>query len=114
MNYCSLLLITLALGVGHQLEAAVAKPVRVLIWDEQQPSQKKAYGDKFLGETIAAHLNKNPALQVRTAAMPKQGETDNDPALTPESLEQTDVLIWWGHARHREVKWEVADRIVDR
>lgn len=91
-----------------------AEPIRVLIWDEQQPSQKQAYGDNFLGETIAAHLEKNPALKVRNAAMPKKGEVDNDAALTEESLAQADVLIWWGHARHREVKWEVGDRIVER
>ena len=35
--------------------AAEPKPVRVLVWDEQQPEQKQAYGEKFLGETIAAH-----------------------------------------------------------
>ncbi|HEY7116787.1 MAG TPA: ThuA domain-containing protein [Tepidisphaeraceae bacterium] len=94
--------------------AADKPPIRVLVWDEQQPAQKQAYGDKFLGQTIAEHLSKNPALSVRTAAMPAKGQTDNDPALSPQSLEQTDVLIWWGHVRHREVKWEVADRIVDR
>ena len=27
--------------------------VRVLMWDEQQPEQKRAYGEKFLGETIS-------------------------------------------------------------
>jgi trehalose utilization protein len=98
---------TLALAVND-------KPVRVLVWDEQQPAPKQAYGDQFLGQTIAAHLSKNLALQVRSAAMPPKGQTDADPALTPESLDQTDVLIWWGHQRHREVKWEVADQIVDR
>lgn len=98
--------------VGPLLHAA--EPIRVLIWDEQQPSQKQAYGDKFLGETIAAHLAKNPSLKLRNAGMPKKGEVDNDPALTEESLAQADVLVWWGHARHREVKWEVGDRIVER
>ena len=41
----------------HHLNAAVPGPVRVLVWDEQQPEQKRAYGEKFLGETIAAHLS---------------------------------------------------------
>jgi hypothetical protein len=39
-----------------------AEPIRVLVWDEQQPQQKEGYGDKFLGETIAAHLAKLPGL----------------------------------------------------
>ncbi|MEZ0266774.1 MAG: ThuA domain-containing protein, partial [Phycisphaerae bacterium] len=88
--------------------------VRVLVWDEQQPTQKQAYGEKFLGQTIADHLAKNPALEVTSVGMPPRGEVDKDPALTAEALEKVDVLIWWGHARHREVPWETADRIVDR
>ena len=35
---------------------AAERPVQVLVWDEQQPEQKQAYGDKFLGKTIAAYL----------------------------------------------------------
>jgi trehalose utilization protein len=90
-------------------------PIRVLVWDEQQPSQREAYGDHFLGNTIADHLKKNPALSVRSVAMlPKDQADKEDPNLTEESLAQTDVLIWWGHLRHRQVKWEVGDRIVER
>jgi trehalose utilization protein len=94
--------------------AADQKPIRVLVWAEQQPAQKQAYGDKFLGQTIADYLAKNPALKVRSAAMSAKGQTDNDPALSNQSLDNTDVLIWWGHQRQREVTWETADRIVDR
>jgi trehalose utilization protein len=90
------------------------QPIRILVWDEQQPAQKQAYGDQFLGQTIAAHLAKNPAFKITSAAMPEKGKTDSDPALAPQSLDQTDVLIWWGHQRQREVKWETADAIVDR
>ena len=94
--------------------AAEPKQIRVLVWDEQQPAQKQAYGERFLGQTIADHLSKNAALSVRSAAMPVKGQTENDPALAAQSLEQTDVLIWWGHQRQREVTWEAADRIVER
>ena len=50
------LLATLALFATAVVRAADPQPVRVLIWDEQQPKQKQAYGDKFLGETIAARV----------------------------------------------------------
>ncbi len=94
---------------------APAKKVRVLVWDERQPAQTKGYGEKFIGQSIAEYLSKNPALDVRSAAMPAKEEMDKpDPALTPESLDNTDVLIWWGHVRHRQVKWEVGDEIVER
>lgn len=33
--------------------------------------------------------------------------------LTDEALNATDVLIWWGHKRHREVPDEVAARVRD-
>jgi trehalose utilization protein len=88
---------------------APPKPIRVLVWDEQQPAQKKGYGDQFLGQVIAAHLAKNPAFQVKSAAL-----SDPDQGITPEILDNTDVLIWWGHIKHRQVKWEVGDQIVDR
>jgi trehalose utilization protein len=93
---------------------AAKAPIRVLVWDEQQPAQKQAYGDKFLGETIAAALSKNPALVVRSVAMPEKGAVDRDPALSADSLDNTDVLIWWGHQRHREVRWIVAEKLVER
>ena len=56
MKHFFAVLTVLALCAPAQLRAADPKPVRVLVWDEQQPQQKPAYGDKFLGETIAAHL----------------------------------------------------------
>jgi trehalose utilization protein len=106
----SRLLIVLTLALLPTLtRAAEPKPVRVLVWDEQQPVQSKTYNGKFLGEVIAAHLEKNPNLQVKTAAL-----KDSDQGITPEILDNTDVLIWWGHIRHRQVKWETGDQIVDR
>ena len=49
-------LTALSLFTAAASRGADAKQIRVLIWDEQQPEQKLAYGDKYLGETIAAHL----------------------------------------------------------
>jgi trehalose utilization protein len=97
--------------MSSNLESAHAEsaPVRVLIWDEQQPDQKKAYGDKFLGETIAASLAKEKDLSVKTTFLeaPDQGLTD-------AALDATDVLIWWGHRRHVEVTDANVERIVTR
>ncbi|MBI1840329.1 MAG: ThuA domain-containing protein [Verrucomicrobia bacterium] len=73
-------------------------PIRVLVWDEQQPQQKTAYGDRFLGETIADFLRQRPGLVVRATSMNSPGQ-----GLEPASLDQADVLIWWGHLRHQEV-----------
>jgi trehalose utilization protein len=71
--------------------------IRVLVWDEQQPQQKEAYGDSFLGETIAAHLEKQSGLSV------KSGRLDEaEQGLSEVTLNATDVLIFWCHRRVKE------------
>ncbi len=96
-------------GTSITLCAAEPKPIRVLVWDEQQPAQKQAYGDLFLGETIAAHLRRQPGLTVKTARLdsPEQGVDE-------ATLDATDVVIWWGHIRHAEVTDEHAERVARR
>jgi trehalose utilization protein len=85
-----------------------AEPIRVLVWDEQQPAQQKVYPD-FLGNHLAGHLRKNPNLEVTSANLgqPEQG-------LSKAVLDQTDVLVWWGHVRHDEVPQATAAAIVER
>ena len=50
------------------------RPVRVVVWDEQQPQQKQAY-DNFLGNAIADHLKSKPGFTVRSVNLddPEQG-----------------------------------------
>ncbi len=83
-------------------------PVRVLVWDEQQPEQAQAY-DNFLGNEIAAYLKKQAGLEVRTARL-----DDANQGITDKSLDETDVLIWWGHRRHGELAAEISRNIVER
>ena len=100
-------LATLA-SLAEAKHAVAAGPVRVLVWDEQQPAQKQAY-ENFLGNQIADHLAGLPGLAVRSVRLddPEQG-------LAPDALDNCDVLVWWGHVRHRDVKLERAQQIVDR
>ncbi|HVW00947.1 MAG TPA: ThuA domain-containing protein [Planctomycetaceae bacterium] len=104
------LLATIALAVwtfGGALSAA--EPVRVLVWDEQQPEQKQAYGDKFLGETIAAYLASQPGLNVKSVRLqdPQQGLDD-------ATLDATDVLIVWSHIRAKDQDDARAEAVVKR
>ena len=94
---------------GLPLQGSASKPVRVLVWDEQQPQQKQAYGEKFLGETIAEYLGAQPGIMVKTANLdsPEQG-------LDEATLDSTDVIVWWGHIRHPEVTDACAGRVVAR
>jgi trehalose utilization protein len=55
---------------------------------------------------IADGLTKEPSFVVRTATLdePEHG-------LTADVLAETDVLIWWGHAAHNEVRDDIVDRV---
>lgn len=84
-----------------------ADPIRVLVWDEQQPEQKSAYGDSYLGQTIAQHLAKQDGLTVRTAKM-------DDPDQGLGALDSADVLIYWCHRRVKEQDDNRNEAIVQR
>ena len=90
------------------LSPGMAKPIRVVVWDEQQPAQKSVYPN-FLGNHIAEHLKSVKGLEVRSVRMddPQQGLSD-------EVLNQCDVLVWWGHVRHAEVNKERVEKIVQK
>ncbi len=94
MKHHYLILAALSLFAPIVSNGADTKPIRVLIWDQQQPSQKKAYGPNFLGETIAANLRLQSDIVVKTVNLdsPAQG-------LDEASLDTTDVLIWWSHGK---------------
>lgn len=85
-----------------------AAPIRVVVWDEQQPEQKSAY-DEFLGRHLTDHLNRLPGIRadLATPELPGKG-------LSTEILDQCDVLIWWGHVRHHEITAEDIAPVVER
>lgn len=104
--FVTLLLLPVARGADENV--ATAKPIRVVVWDEQQPSQKEAY-DNFLGNAIAEDLKSKPGFEVKSVKLddPEQGLSD-------EVLDHCDVLLWWGHGRHGDVTDENAKRVLDR
>ncbi len=98
---------------------AQRRPVRVTIWDEQQPAQKQIYAN-FLGNELAEYLVKVGSRGVGKAnefAITSVRLDDPDQGLPLELLDRTDVLVWWGHVRHGEVKdalvKEIAARVKD-
>jgi trehalose utilization protein len=101
-------LVSLASRISRGADPAPARPVRVVVWDEQQPQQKPAY-DNFLGNAIADHLKSRPGFAVKSVKLddPEQGLSD-------ATLDGCDVLVWWGHVRHKEVTPETGKRIVAR
>lgn len=84
--------------------------VRVLVWDENPPhAPKEVYPDSING-AVAQGLNTLGEGKIRASVAslnePEQG-------ITEARLAETDVLIWWGHARHGEVTEDTARRVFE-
>lgn len=85
--------------------------VRVLAWDEH-PSHapKSVYPSSLNGaiaEGVSAIANDKIVLKTANLDEPEQG-------ITLKALEETDVLMWWGHARHGEVNDTTVQRVKER
>lgn len=85
---------------------------RVTIWNEflhevKDEEVKKVYPDG-IHQALAKGLAQD-GREIRTATLkePEHG-------LTQEVLDNTDVLIWWGHIGHDQVSDEIVDRVHQR
>ena len=90
-------------------------PIRVTIWNEFRHEKKKEAVAKIypkgMHEAIASHLRESSSsdMSIRTATLdePEHG-------LTQAVVDQTDVMVWWGHLAHGEVQDAVVDRVHKR
>jgi trehalose utilization protein len=84
--------------------------IRTIVWGENVHEQKnKVVADiypKGMHTTIADALNTDPAIKATAVTL-----QDPDHGLTDAVLASTDVLIWWGHAAHGDVRDDVVDRV---
>jgi trehalose utilization protein len=88
--------------------AAAQEPKRrVLVWSEGS-APKNVY-PKDINTAVAEGLKPLEGWNVATASL-----SDPEQGVPNETLENTDVLIWWGHVRHAQVKDELVERIVRR
>ncbi len=92
--------------LAPSLPAAPGKH-RVVVWSEGT-APREVY-PKDINGAVAEGLKPLSGWEVVTA-----GIGDSDQGLNDERLNQTDVLIWWGHKRHGEVKDELVSRIERR
>ncbi len=89
------------------------KKIRVTVWNEGRHEKldkrvAEIYPDGIHG-AIANHLRKSADMEVRTATL-----DEPDHGLTEEVISNTDVLIWWGHMAHHEVRDDIVERIYNR
>ena len=87
-------------------------PIRVLVWGENRHEQLEKhvaaiYPDgmhRTIAEAVREQANTNVDVNTATLDEPEHG-------LTEEVLASTDVLTWWGHKAHGEVRDEVVERV---
>ena len=91
----------------------MAQKPRVTVWHEFRHEHHADHPASTLYPDgmhvpIAKYLREK-GLEVRTATLdePEHGLTD-------EVLENTDVMTWWGHMAHGEVKDEIVDKVQKR
>ena len=84
--------------------------IKVTVWNEfihenVNEHVRSIYPEGIHNE-IAKFLSKNEDIQVRTATL-----REHNHGLDDEILDDTDVLIWWGHAAHHEVSDEIVAKV---
>ncbi len=91
----------------------MSKVINVTVWNEfyheKCEDAAKAVYPNGLHATIKEFLDTDAELNVRLAAL-----DDPDQGLPDEVLNNTDVLLWWGHVRHGEVDDALVERIRHR
>ena len=87
--------------------------INVTVWNEyrheKQDKEVLAVYPEGIHAVISKALKTDSEIVVRTATLdePEHGLRD-------EVLNNTDVLIWWGHIAHQEVKDEIVSKIQNR
>lgn len=91
--------------------------IRVTVWHEYRHEKRenekgrlvKSVYPNGIHAVIAEGLNAVPGIEARTATLdePEHGLTD-------EVLANTDVLTWWAHTAHNEVRDDIVEKVYNR
>lgn len=87
--------------------------LKVVVWNEfiheKKDEKVRRIYPEGIHEAIAQALRSNPGMSVGTATLeePEHG-------LPASRLDETDVLVWWGHMAHGAVADAVAERVQRR
>ncbi|MRI85250.1 trehalose utilization protein ThuA [Aerococcaceae bacterium WS4759] len=86
--------------------------IQVTVWNEFRHEKTdetvQAIYPNGIHEQIASFLGEDQ-FEVRTATLDEE-----EHGLTEEVLNETDVLIWWGHMAHDEVADDIVERVQNR
>ena len=86
--------------------------IRVTVWNEfvheKEEGVVKEIYPKGIHSTIADFLGVDDDITVTTITL-----DDENCGISDELLENTDVLVWWGHMAHDRVPDEIAKKVAD-
>ena len=98
----------LAVAAASSVTHAADQKKVVVVWSEGT-APKNVFPDDINGAVVDGLKKDLPGWEVV-----KAGIEDPDQGLPDDLLNRCDVLVWWGHKRHGQVKNELADKIVKR
>jgi trehalose utilization protein len=89
------------------------RKLHVTVWNENRHEQKDpvvaGHYPRGIHGVIAESLSKQADLVVSTATLDEPDHGLSDPV-----LDGTDVLVWWGHLAHHEVRDEIAEKVYQK
>lgn len=84
--------------------------LRVTVWNEflheRENDLVRSLYPHGMHEVIASAVREQAGAAVRTATLEEPAH-----GLPPEVLDETDVLVWWGHKAHARVDDELVERV---
>mgnify|MGYP000918283468 CR=1 FL=1 len=87
--------------------------IKVTVWNEYRHEKRSEHIAKIYPEgihgAISSYLKQFDYIEVKTATLDEPFH-----GLTDEVLDNTDVLIWWGHIAHNEVSDEIVEKIYNK
>ena len=105
---------TAGLLVSPRMLSAASGKRTVVVWSEGTANVDPASSRIYPQDVNTAIAEGLAPLGAKGWEIVKASLNDPDQGVSDELLERTDVLIWWGHKKHGEVKDALVSKIVSR
>jgi len=107
----------MAIAAGIMMEADLfAAPAKrkVVVWSEGTANKDSGSKEMYPNDINTAIAEGLHPLHAKGWEIVKASLNDPEQGISDELLNSTDVLIWWGHKKHGDVKDALVDRIEKR
>jgi trehalose utilization protein len=107
---------TVAAGVLLSPELLAAAPAKrkVVVWSEGTANVDSGSKEVYPNDINTAIAEGLKPLEAKGWEIVKASLNEPDQGMSDALLNSTDVLIWWGHKKHGDVKDDLTDKIVTR